>query len=681
VTPFVAVLFVALQGTPDQDPNKKPTKDQEVLIVGRSENLVGEAQSATQGTIGQDQLKERPILRTGEILEAIPGVIVTQHSGAGKANQYFLRGFNLDHGTDFATWLDGMPINMPTHAHGQGYTDLNFLIPELVDGIDYRKGPYYADVGDFASAGAASIRYFSTLPKSLATLELGEFDFVRAVFLHSVEVGPGRLIVGLEGAHDDGPWDVAENFVRMNGVIRYAEGDARNGWDVTLMGYRGEWNATDQVAQEAIRGGLVDRFGTLDPTTGGRSHRYSLSGSWRTGDAKSVTRVNAYLIEYKLDLFSNFTYFLDDPVRGDQFEQLDHRYILGAAASHERFDKWFGAEMDNEVGLQTRNDLIPEVSLHKTQARSRYQTVRDDRVLENSLGLYVRNRADWTPWFRSEVGLRGDVYWFDVESSLKANSGTASDGLASPKLSLIFGPWEKTELYLNGGLGYHSNDARGTTIKVDPNDGVTPVQKVDPLVRTKGADLGVRTAGVDGLQSALSGFILDIDSELLFVGDAGITEPSRPSRRTGLEFANYYSPLPWLTLDADAAYTWARFRDEDPVGRHIPGAIEGVVSGGISIHHLDGFLASLRVRYFGPRPLVEDNSVRSASTTLVNARVGYEYQSATIALEVFNLLNAKSDDIAYFYQSRTTPAGVAADDVHVHPVEPRNFRMSFTLRF
>jgi TonB dependent receptor len=574
-----------------------------------------------------------------------------------------------------------MPINMPTHAHGQGYTDLNFLIPELVEGIDYRKGPYYAEQGDFASAGAATMRYFTTLPKTLATLESGQYDYLRATIIHSVEVGPGRLILALEGTHQDGPWDVAENFVRMNGVLRYAVGDARNGWDVTLMGYRGDWSATDQVPREAVRSGLIDRFGTLDPTTGGSSHRDSLSASWRSGDARSVTRVNAYLIEYKLDLVSNFTYFLQDPVRGDQFEQFDHRFVVGAAAAHQWFDQWFGIDVDNEVGLQTRNDIIPEVSLHKTEATSRYQTVRDDRVLENSLGLYLRNRAEWTPWFRSEAGLRGDVYWFDVDSSLKPNSGSASDGLASPKLSLIFGPWEKTEFYLNGGLGFHSNDARGTTIKVDPSDGVTPVSKVDPLVRTKGADVGVRTATLEGLQSTLSGFILDIDSELLFVGDAGITEPSLPSRRTGIEIANYYAPLPWLSVDADVAYTWARFRDADPAGRHIPGAIEGVFSGGISIHNLDGFLASLRVRYFGPRPLIEDNSVRSDGSTLVNARVGYEYKSATLALEVFNLFNAKADDIAYFYRSQSTPGGTPADDVHVHPAEPRTFRLSLTLRF
>lgn len=671
-------LLLAVLLTLTQD---KPPKEQEVIVTGRAENLIGETPSATQGTVGQDQLKERPILRTGEILETVPGVIVTQHSGAGKANQYFLRGFNLDHGTDFATWLDGMPINMPTHAHGQGYTDLNFLIPELVEGIDYRKGPYYAEEGDFASAGSARMRYFTKLPESLATLELGEFGFVRSALLHSIDAGPGRLLFAFEGYHHDGPWDVPENFIRMNGVVRYAVGDERNGWDVTAMGYRGTWTATDQVSRGAVESGLVDRFGSLDPTTGGRSHRYSLSASWRTGTEKAITRVNAYLIEYKLDLFSNFTYFLEDPVRGDQFEQVDRRYVLGGAVAHQWFDQWFGFDVDNEVGLQTRNDVIPEVSLHKTQARSRFLTVRDDKVLENSLGLYVRNRTTWTSWLRSEAGLRGDFYWFDVDSSLAANSGSSRAAMASPKLSLVFGPWADTEFFLNGGMGFHSNDARGTTLTVDPTDGVTPVRSVDALVRTKGADLGVRTAFAKGLQTTLSGFILDIDSELLFVGDAGITEPSRPSRRVGFEFANYYTPVPWLTLDADVAWTRARFRESDPSGNRISGAVEGVVAAGISVHDLDGFLASLRVRYFGPRPLLEDNSVRSGSATLVNARVGYEYKKATIALEVFNLFNAKADDISYFYQSRTTPAGAATDDVHFHPAEPRTFRMSLTLRF
>ena len=661
--------------------DKPQPKEQEVIVTGRSENLLGEAQSATQGTVGQEQLQVRPILRNGEILETVPGVIVTQHSGAGKANQYFLRGFNLDHGTDFATVLDGMPINLPTHAHGQGYTDVNFLIPELVEGIDYRKGPYFAEEGDFASAGAARLRYVTALPRSLASVELGQYGFIRSALVHSVEVGPGRIIGGFEGTHNDGPWDVHENFVRMNGVLRYAQGEARNGWDVTVMGYRGTWTATDQVARGAVDSGLVDRFGSLDPTTGGRSHRYSLSGSWRTGDADSVTRVSAYFVEYKLDLFSNFTYFLDDPVNGDQFEQVDHRYVLGGAVAHQWFGRWFGFDVDNEVGLQTRNDFIPEVSLHKTSARSRLSTVREDRVVENTLGLYARNRTEWAPWFRTEAGFRGDFYWFDVDSSRAANSGTSNAAMASPKLSLGFGPWARTEIYLNGGMGFHSNDARGTTITVDPTEGVTPARSVEALVRTKGADLGIRTAVVPGLQSTLSGFILDIDSELLFVGDAGITEPSRTSRRIGFEFANYYTPLPWLTVDADLAWTRARFRDSDPAGNRIPGAIEGMVAAGVSVHDLEGFLASLRVRTFGPRPLIEDNSQRSGPTTLVNARIGYEYKQATIALDFFNLLHAKADDISYFYSSRTTPAGAATDDVHFHPAEPRTFRVSLTLRF
>lgn len=677
-----AVLLVAIPGFAQetQEP-KKPKDTHEVIVVGRAENLVGDAQTSSQGSVGQDELKQRPVLRPGEVLETVPGVIVTQHSGSGKANQYFLRGFNLDHGTDFATWIDGMPINMPTHGHGQGYTDVNFLIPEIVERVSYRKGPYYAEEGDFSAAGAVRIRTFRKLPESLAHLEMGEFGHQRAVLAHSIDTELGRVLFALEGQHYDGPWDVEENFTKYNGLVRYGSGDDRNGFDVTLMGYQGEWTSADQIPRRAVDAGILDRFGVVDPTDAGNSHRYSLSGEWRSGSDTSQTRVNAYLIEYRLRLFSNFTYYLDDPANGDQFEQVDQRVVVGAAASHQWFDKWLGADASTTVGLQTRNDMIGEVGLHKTAQRARLSTVRDDEVLQNSVGIWVENEMRWNAWFRTVAGLRGDFYFWDVDSNFEANSGTESDGIASPKGSLVLGPWAETEFYLSGGLGFHSNDGRGATIEVDPSDGVTPVEKVDPLVRAKGGEVGVRTGILPGLQSTVSVFILDLDSELLFIGDAGITEPSRPSRRLGVEWANYYRPLPWLTFDADFSHTKARFKDSDPAGDHIPGAIENVLAAGVSVHDLSGVFGSVRVRYFGPRDLIEDGSEHSDATTLVNARVGYEYKKAVFALEVFNLFNSKDDDITYLYDSQLAGEPGPVTDEHFHPVEPRSFRVSLTLRF
>ncbi len=664
-----------------QDDKQDTPKTQEVLITGRSQDLTGVADSATEGKVGQKELENRPIQRAGEVLETVPGLIVTQHSGSGKANQYFLRGFNLDHGTDFATWVNGMPINMPTHAHGQGYTDLSFLIPELIDELAFRKGPYYADEGDFSSAGAVHMEYFNRLEKGIASVTLGTDGYERGLVAQSFKAGNGDLLFAAEAFHDDGPWKVAENYVRQNAVLRYSEGDAKHGWNITGMVYRGTWNSTDQIAKRAVDQGLIDRFGTLDPTDGGVSHRYSLSGEWHSGDADTMWRAHAYLVDYQLALFSNFTYFLDDPVNGDQFEQLDRRSILGGDLSYEVFTKWLGFDEKTTFGFQTRNDWIRDLGLFSTKARSILSTTRDDSVVQDSVGLYVSNNTQWTEWFRTIVGIRGDYYWFNVNSNIPANGGTHNQGIASPKLSLAFGPWSNTEFYLNGGFGYHSNDGRGTTIAVDPKT-LAPVEKVTALVRSKGADFGVRTTIIEGLQSTLSVYILDIDSELLFTGDAGTTEPSRPSRREGIEWANYYTPLPWLTFDADLAYAHARFTDSDPVGNRIPGAVEGVAEVGATVQFPEGFLGGLRFRYFGPRPLIEDNSVRSNSTSLVNGRIGYKYKNVLIAFDVLNVFNQKSSEIDYFYTSRLPgePAG-GVDDIHFHPVEPREYRIGVTVQF
>lgn len=674
----VLLLAAAQDAPPAPNPREEPP---EVIVVGRAEDLVGEARSAAEGRVGQDELRRRPLLRTGEVVETVPGLIVTQHSGSGKANQYFLRGFNLDHGTDFAIWIDGMPVNMPTHGHGQGYADLNFLIPELVERIDYRKGPYSAEEGDFSSAGAARLRTFRTLPRSLARLEFGAFGFQRAVAAHSAQAGPGRVLFGLEGQHYDGPWEIDENFVKYNGLVRWVSGDEENGFDVTLMGYQGEWNSADQIPRRAVEAGTLDRFGVVDPTDGGRSRRFSLSGEWRTGMDAAYTRANVYLIDYRMRLFSNFTYFLDDPVEGDQFEQVDRRLVAGAAVSHRWFDRWFGKDVAVAVGLQTRGDAIGEVGLHRTAARARRSTLRDDEVLQNSAGAWAEAEIRWTEWLRSTAGLRGDLYRWEVDSSIDANSGTETDAIASPKLGLAFGPWARTEFYANAGLGFHSNDGRGATIRVDPTDGVTPVEPVDPLVRSVGAEVGARTAVLPGLQSTLSVFLLDLDSELLFVGDAGLTEPSRPSRRVGFEWANFYRPLPWLTLELDYARTKARFKDSDPAGDRIPGAVEDVLGAGLAVEGLGGFLGAIRVRRFGPRDLVEDGGVRSDATTLVSARVGYEAKGVTVALEIFNLFNAADDDITYFYESRLPGEPGPVADEHFHPVEPRAFRLSLSLTF
>ena len=656
---------------------------EKVVVIGTATNLVGVADSANVGTVTKQQLEARTVYRPGELLEATPGLIVSQHSGEGKANQFYLRGFNLDHGTDLRTTVDGMLVNQRSHAHGQGWTDLNFLIPELATGLEYKKGPYYASEGDFSSAGAVSVKYANTLEQGIASVGLGQNGFRRVLLADSPKFGNGNLLYALEAMRNDGPFVHPDRYRKLNAVLRYSEGDAANGFNVSAMGYRATWNATDQIPKRAVDAGQLDRFDTIDTSDGGGAHRYSLSGAWRRSDATSSTQVNAYLIDWKLNLFSNFTYFLDDPVNGDQFSQPDRRRTTGVNASHTWQMTGLGAESENTVGVQFQNDNVFN-GLLNTRARQTVSTTRRDHLVETSVGVYAENATRWTPWFRTVAGVRADTYRFDVNSDNPANSGKGTASIANPKLGLIFGPWSQTEFYVNLGGGFHSNDARGTTLTTDPKTG-DPAQRVPALVRAKGVELGLRTALVPGLQTSLSVYRLDFGSELVFAGDAGTTEAGRPSRRTGIELANYYKFSDWLTVDADVAFARARFRDNDPdgIGSRIPGSVEGVASIALALDHLGPWFGALQLRYFGPRPLIEDNSVRSSSTTTINGRIGYKISpTARVDLEGFNLANRKASAIDYYYTSRLPgEAAAGVNDVHLHPIESRSFRVSLALSF
>jgi outer membrane receptor protein involved in Fe transport len=655
---------------------------QSVVVEASRLTQIGIADSASSGTITQKQLDARTVYRPGELLEATPGLIVSQHSGEGKANQYYLRGFNLDHGTDLRTTVDGMLVNQRSHAHGQGWSDLNFMIPELATRLDYRKGPYYAEEGDFSAAGAVSVRYADTLPQGIASVGIGSNGFRRTLLADSPVVGDGHLLYALELFHNDGPFVIGDNYRKVNGVLRYGAGTADNGFHVSAMAYHGSWHSTDQIPLRGVADGSINRFAGIDPTDGGSAHRYSLSGEWHRATDDTTTSISAYLIHNRLDLFSNFTYFLDDPVNGDQFAQPDRRVTTGINATQAWRTTLFGHESENKIGLQLQNDNIFN-GLYSTLARQTLSTTRDDHIVESSAGLFIENTTRWTDWFRTTAGVRSDYFRFDVNSKFNAaNSGKASDSKLSPKLSLVFGPWAKTEYYVNAGGGFHSNDARGSTITVDPKTGAA-ADKVPPLVRSTGFEVGVRSEIIPGLQSSLSVYQLDFDSELTFAGDAGTTEAGRASRRTGFEFSNYYKPANWLTIDADVAFARARFRNADVIGTRIPGAIEGVASLALAVDNLGPYFGALQLRYFGPRPLIEDNSVRSHSTATLNGRIGYKISRNTkIEFEGFNLTDRRDSAIDYYYASRLPGEPAAGvNDIHFHPIESRSFRVSLNTMF
>ena len=653
----------------------------EVIVRPNAKELIGIANSASEGTVIKQQLDSRTVYRPGELLESVPGLIVTQHSGEGKANQYFLRGFSLDHGTDLRITVDGMLVNQRSHGHGQGWTDINFIIPELAGNIQYQKGPYFANQGDFSSAGAVSMGYVDKLPQGIASYGIGQQGFMRGLLAKSHEVGRGNVLYALELLTKDGPWIKPEDFKKFNAVLRYSQDAGPTKFNITAMGYGGNWNSTDQIPQRAVKSGLIPRLGTIDPSDGGKAHRFSLSGALEHKSKFGLTQLNLYTLHTNLALFSNFTYFLDDPVNGDQFSQFDKRYQSAMNLSHFWVSKIKGIEIENSVGVQLQNDVIDN-GLLSTKDRQTLSTTRIDHINQNSVGIYYQNSIQWLEKFRSVAGIRSDYYWFNVNSQLNVNSGNRYDSMTNPKLSLIFGPWEQTELYFNYGSGFHSNDARGATSTIDPKSG-DRINPVNPLVRSTGYEVGLRTAIVPGLQASFALFRLDLDSELLFVGDAGTTVASRPSKREGFEISAFYMPKDWLTIDVDYALANASFKGSDPSGDHIPGAIKGVGKVAVSIDNIGPFFGNMQFRYFGKRPLIEDNSVQSNHTMTLNGQLGYKIsKNVRVMLQGFNLLNTQAHAIDYYYTSRLPgepAAGVS--DLHFHPIESRSLRVNLVANF
>jgi len=674
---------------------------------------------ASQMMVSGDELNARPATRPGEVLEAVPGLIVTQHSGEGKANQYFLRGYNLDHGTDLAISVDDVPVNMRTHAHGQGYADLNWLMPETINTLEIRKGPYFADEGDFGSAGNLHIGFIDRTDKSIAEVTAGSFGYRRIFGMGSTKVGDGTLLVAGETGSYNGPWVNPDEMRKLNSLIRYTQGTALDGFSITGMAYSNRWNSTDQVPQRAIDSGEIARVAAEDPSDGGNTDRFALSGRVAGTDDAGSWKANAFAVKSGLDLFNNFTYFLNNPTLGDQFHQHDDRIMAGANASRTLNGSFAGRLVQTTFGVQTRYDDI-RLALTDTYRRSFLSNVRSDKVGEASVGVFAQSTVFWTDWLKTTLGWRGDYFDANVTSLFDANnSGKTSAAIGSPKFTMVIGPFNRTELFFGAGLGMHSNDARGATITEDPTDPAAKLSASPLLVRTKGAEAGVRTKFIPGLDSSVSLFLLDQASEIVFRGDAGDTSASRASRRYGVEWTNSYRPQPWLKLDADLALSRARFvgYDSDQAalfdtlagypqaqignapGNYIPNAPAMVASAGITLGENTGWFGALRWRYLASSPLTEDNAFRSQATGVFNGRVGFRTNDGwRVQLDVLNLLNARTNQISYGYGSliktdslynlcypvQAAPAAVCKNgvmDYIVHPIEPLAVRLTFAGTF
>ncbi len=654
---------------------------EEVTVTGRKKVLVGEARSASEGVISQVDIYKRPVQRPGDILEAVPGLIVTQHSGSGKSNQLYLRGFNLDHGTDFATWIDGMPVNMRSHGHGQGYTDINFLMPEIIEEMSFVKGPYHSEIGDFSSAGGVHIQTIDQLDKKSIKIGLGENGFNRILAMGSKKIESEVITGALELQGYDGPWiDITEDVNKVNGFFKFARNNELGKRSITAMIYDNEWNSADQIPSRAISEGIIDDFGSLDKTLGGSTRRMSVSSEYSHDHKTNKVVWRSYIIGYELDLWSNFTYLLDDPVGGDQFKQKDKRTIFGG--SYENL--WVGnteSFTEHRFGIDFRHDAVDEVGLYRSREREIMGPIREDQVDESSISSFYEMSFDLRSSWRAVLGIRADAFKFKVNSKDYNLTDDDSDFILSPKASIAYAFSDNNEMYFSYGNGFHSNDARGVITFRDPitEEKLSPA---DPLVKSTGFEWGIKALINEQLNTSLAVWSLELDSELLFVGDAGNTEANRPSKRWGIEFNNLWSINEIWSLEADFAYSNAKFNDDDLENRSVPGSLKNVASGILSAEYPSGFFASFSFRYFGEVPLIEDGSIKSEGSTYANLALGWLMDDWQVQLDILNIFDSNDHDIDYFYASRL--AGEPANgykDIHYHIFEPRQIRFYLSKEF
>lgn len=641
----------------------KPDVDaQQIYVFGKRLEEVGTAAAASAGSVSFAKFEDRPLLRPGELVEVIPGMAATQHSGNTKANQYFLRGFNLDHGTDFSVRFDGVPLNLRTHAHGQGYLDLNGIIPEVIETIGYHKGPYYADGGDFSNAGAATFDTFSSRAPSFVQATVGQHNYGRLLAVKGFS--DGSFLAGELDTYR-GPYVHPDNFRKIDLIGRFKFGD----WSLTGLAYAAKTNSNDQIPQRAVDQGLISPLGALDPSDGARTSRFIVSLQRNAPDGWYA---NLYAQRYYLALYSNFTYFLRDPANGDQFQQLDDRYTFGGSIVRTWPITLLGATV--RTGVEVRDDYIPRIGLFYTKQRQVLSTVREDRVNEYSGALWADASRAFGP-VRVTAGARLDDIGGHVRSSDPRNSGSDNAARFSPKLTVAWRVAPNLELYVDAGRGFHSNDFRGATETIVPgtND---PGQKVPIISASQGAEIGARYQN-GGLTSTLTLFTLHLDSELVYNGDGGDTSSTSATQRKGVEFLVEYAPSRRIDVSFSAAASDAHYVD-NPAGPRVPNALEYVITAGLTARITPHASVTFTGRRLGPAPLIEDNSARSNPATLLNALVDYDFGKFKIKLEALNLLGSHDDEIQYYYTSRLQ--GEPADgvnDYHFHQFEPRTFRVIF----
>ena len=665
-----ASLFLLAQ--PKDGRSAESAQPIEVYVFGQQPTS-----AATEQTRAARDLELRPSNTPSDVLRLTPGLIIGQHHGGGKADQILFRGFDSDHGTDFAVFIDGIPVNIVSHAHGQGYADLHWLIPETIDRVEIYKGPYFAHLGDFATSGAMNIITKKRDKDSSFSIVGGSYNTQRYVGILSPPEGTFLTpYLAFEVYHNDGPFKSENNYNRYNIFSKFTLFSTPNS-NLNFLGtfFKTAWDASGQIPARAVREGVLGRFGTLDPSEGGKSERQNLSLIYTFADANQSLRVQTWASWYRLQLWSNFTFFARDPVNGDGIEQNDNRFLIGNKVSYRRNYPLWSMPMETLVGFQSRFDHA-RVGLFNQTNRRRRQTVSNNDIEQTNLGWFVQQEIRPTEWLRAQLGARLDNFWFDVNQKGSATnpiSGEASDSIVNPKVNLIFTPFKDnnlakgTSFFVNFGGGYHSNDAR-----------VVVQDSKKALPRYLGGEIGLRSKVLDQIDFTLSYWRAHLESELVFAGDAGTFEPSGRSRREGIESEIRYDILPWLSYDLDFSYTWARFVES---GGHVPLAPRLTTFSGLTARHESGLQGRFQMRHVGSRYGTEDTHLKTRAYTIFDLLLKYVWRRYEFFLSFENLANAKWRSAETFFESRLPGEAASVLDSHFTPGDPFTVKAGITVHF
>lgn len=623
-------------------------------------------------------VKTSPVKSSQEILRKIPGLIIGQHAGGGKAEQIFLRGFDIDHGTDIAIDVDGMPVNMVSHAHGQGYADMHFIIPETIENLDFGKGSYYADKGNFNTAGYVDIKTKTKIDKNLISVEAGQFNTVRALSMLKIWDGENsNAYVASEMNLTDGVFESPQNFNRLNIMARYNYNNyADQEFNLSLSHFQSKWDASGQIPQRAVDQGLISRFGAIDDTEGGNTSRTNIwMNHIKYFDEHSSLTSSAYVSNYDFELFSNFTFFLDDPVNADQIRQFEKRTIIGAKSVYEKslhledHDK----QLKYRVGVGFRYDDVNENQLSRTKNRKEllerlaYGNVDETNAFSFADLTYKVNK--WT----INPGLRLDYFTFDYEDLLSEfyDSKSENKALLSPKLNFIYAAAPNTQFFLKTGLGYHSNDSR-----------VVTAQSGEQILPTAfSTDLGTVLKPTDKLVINAALWSLFLQQEFVYVGDAAIVEPSGKTARHGIDFGLRYQIADWLYFNTDVNYTVARSTEEPDGQDFIPLAPDLTSAGGFTVNNLGGFSGGISYRYIKDRPANEDNSIVAEGYFVTDLNLNYNCDNWTFGLIVENLFDVDWNETQFATESRLFNEADSVEEIHFTPGVPFFLRGKVSVRF